>query len=311
MAKKHGLQGSFDPDTLLWLGPEERVAPLPTKRENNGCFILIGVGLTLLSLLVAVGAVYAFWLGVNSMPWGILVAAIAIVVAAIGLYFFASLLRMTIRTVRYGPAALDLDAKPEQGWNLLDRVEFSRLLAQLDGEGFFKYADPWIRGDLIATILLDGELFDPLTKRVYMVDGEELAYKGVRDFVSSISYFLKQLRVNIASFSEDYDEESGYKVTVNGKTYEILSPEEMSNEGQRKLSDKGGHGKVAITRTIAMLNQLLTIAKSVDRAYTLSSAEQDYILFVTPKMLQLIKDGLAGPDAEKLMAIGAGEPSDR
>lgn len=242
--------------------------------------LLLGI----LGFVLLIGGIYSIWLGFGNLPWGLFAVVLALAGVIAGMYLLMVFLPVAF-VARRDAASATVAASPE----------VVKLVGELAQAGFYKYADKWMVDELRGEAERNGYLYHQLTKRIYDANGEQLAERGVRQFVSALSDFLRGQGVKIAEFSESYG--SGYSITVNGKDYVMYTAAE---QGQ-----SNGLGNLTVTRTLAMLNQLLAAANSSERTYLLQGDDHEWLIFLTTAMYKLIKDTPAIPADKKPEAVEA------
>jgi hypothetical protein len=130
--------------------------------------------------------------------------------------------------------------------------------------------------------------FDENSGRQYHADAENLAEKGVAEFLEKIRPFLENQEVQLKSIEEYFDEE--YRITVNGKETTIWSREEEDEDYGRDGTPRrpGLTWGLSTVRTFSLVNELLEEAGSKERLYAVSGGNDLDAFFLTPELADFI-----------------------
>lgn len=129
-------------------------------------------------------------------------------------------------------------------------------------------------------------VFSERTRRFYFADAEDLAEGGVAVFLQDVAPLLRRLGVAAPTVREDWGE-SHYRVTVNGREYQIYDAKELQSDI---------FWGYAAGRTVRIVNDLLERARSDERAYGYADpASNDFSVFIlTPALRDAVADILEG-----------------
>lgn len=160
------------------------------------------------------------------------------------------------------------------GGRPVDAGSMSALLDRLESLGFYKYASTdataAARSRAAGTAFIFG---DEAMGRAFHADAEDLAEAGVGEFLKEIEPALKARGVKALTVTENPEaEDGGYRVTINGRSYEMYSGSELAS---------GNLWQLTVERAFAAVNHLLANAGSNERIYWLYGGNDNLAVFLT------------------------------
>ncbi len=170
----------------------------------------------------------------------------------------------------------------------------SRLLETLESLGFYQYVAPEQIDDLKQEALATGYIFGwEGTARDYEADAENLAEGGVHEFLAKIAPFLTTQGVQIDSIEEHF-RDTGYRITINGREYELYSGAELASANIWELTT---------TRAFGIVNTLLREAGSSERVFVLYGGNDLHAVFLTTEMYEVLRRAAVLPPQEMPMSV--------
>jgi hypothetical protein len=127
---------------------------------------------------------------------------------------------------------------------------------------------------------------------MFHADAEELAEGGIGEFLREIERFLAHQGVELEQL-EDWADENGYVLSLNGNNHTIYDTEDLRRDEQRVVSIWG----LATARAFALINALLTDAGSAERLYAVNGGNDLFGFFLSPQLRAAICDH---PDTKPL-----------
>jgi hypothetical protein len=165
-----------------------------------------------------------------------------------------------------------------------DTMSYS-LLAMLTQHAFFEGLERNAVARLKEDILERGwpAIFEE-SHRVHWVDPVALKAAGVGEFLARLRPFLRREGVQMGEVVDDFGPET-YSVELARNAYRIFDRAEVSGAGaEAELA------RVAFTRTVHLVNDLLRRAGSPERLYTIPDPPAMRVIFLTPELRELIVD---------------------
>jgi len=193
------------------------------------------------------------------------------------------------RTLVYGwvpiltPLSLKLFRRHYSDEQMYRPNSWLSLISELERSGYYKYIEPINVERAQARFARTGDPFHFSTKRVYSIDAEELAERGITDFFDGVRSFLTLAGIGHLDVKQNFTEAT-YNLYVNGKEYEIYSQSEVIKK-----------------RTFPILDELLENVGAEERTYLLSNGA--HIIFLTPQQYQIIWSSNLIPVNEKPLNV--------
>ncbi len=162
-----------------------------------------------------------------------------------------------------------------------EKRDFAVLIGQLERLGYYKFMKPSdideVKSNSIAANYIYGW---EETGRDFSADQEELAEGYVGEFIESLHVFLRHEKVMIEHVDDLFaDDNKGYQIIIDGRSYTIYSDEESNASNVWELS---------AIRTCSIVNELLCDAGSKERLYLLFGGNDGRVVFLTDAMYELI-----------------------
>jgi hypothetical protein len=163
--------------------------------------------------------------------------------------------------------------------------DHSKLLADLEALGFFRYTKPEDLEKLQNTILQEGwsGIFGA-SGRLFFADAETLSEGGVGDFLSEVTPFLEEQGVRVPAVEDRL-----------GESYILMAGEERimiwtREESQRELAGELGLcWGLSGARTVQILNDWLIEAGSPEKAYGVNGGNDFAVFFLTFELYARIR----------------------
>ncbi len=159
------------------------------------------------------------------------------------------------------------------------------LLQQLEEKQFLKYAGG--NAEKVRAEIKDKgwpALFGE-SGRVFGADGLTLARGGVGAFIGKLRPFLEAQGVRVPKLKDDRKQQS-YTVFIDGAPLPIWTRDDLTRELGAQPGITSG---IAAARSFALVNKLLSDAKSPERAYAIFSGAALSVMFLTDDLLAVMK----------------------
>ena len=159
----------------------------------------------------------------------------------------------------------------------IEREHMRQLLSQLEPLGFYDYTEPSKIQEAKDEAIQMRWPFVGETNRWFRADAEELVEGSIKDWLLEQNGALARFGVSSIEIDQEFTDRA-YLVTVNRKLYHIYS----YSEPQRGSRMRAG------AKTLSILNDLLKSVRSQERAYGTHVDDDFCIVFITPRMRELI-----------------------